>query len=184
MLITEHLNENSMVLPLRMESSKACRWTIIQTRPRHEKLLASEMSGLGVSSYLPLVHHVQIFGGRRIDASLPLFPGYLFLHGTAKDVGAALKTRRVAKVIDVPDQKRIDWELRNLRAALSEMDQLDAHPYVKSGLRAEVKTGSLRGLQGLVEERLNPSRLVLQVGMLGQAVSLDIEAYELDILAG
>jgi hypothetical protein len=39
----------------------------------------------------------------------------------------------------------------------------------------EVRSGPLRGVQGLIETRLGVSRLILQVQMLGQAVVLEVD---------
>jgi hypothetical protein len=43
-----------------------------------------------------------------------------------------------------------------------------------------VRSGPLRGLQGIIEHRGRVNRLILQVEMLGQAVSLEVEASLLD----
>jgi hypothetical protein len=160
---------------------ETCAWTILQTKPRHEKALVAELSAAGMFCFLPLVTKVQSYGGRRIEASVPLFPDYVFLHGSAADVADAGRTRRVAKAIHVADQQQIDWELRNLRRALIGPHALEPHPCIKSGMKASVRSGALRGLEGFVEDGGNFNRLILQIGVLGQAVSLEIGASDVHV---
>ncbi|HEX4124948.1 MAG TPA: transcription termination/antitermination NusG family protein, partial [Tepidisphaeraceae bacterium] len=135
---------------------------------------------MGIEHYLPLIKRVQIYGNRKFRVELPLFPGYLFLRGSVDEAYAADRTRRVAQIIRVTDQRQLDWELRNLRLALEGTDALDPYPYLQRGVRVEVRAGPMVGLQGLVETRIGASRLVLQIDMLGQAVSLEIDGSLLD----
>ena len=113
--------------------------------------------------------------GRKSSAELPLFPGYVFLKGTLDQAYAADRTKRIAQIIPIVDQKQITWEIRNLAMALSSERVLDPYPYLVRGVRVEVRAGPLRGLQGIVESRAKRDRLILQVEALGQATSLEID---------
>jgi len=59
---------------------------------------------------------------------------------------------------------------------------LELYPFLRVGVRVEVRSGPLRGLQGLIEDRTRRNRLVLQVNMLGKAASLEIDGALLDPL--
>lgn len=156
------------------------RWHLLHTKSRQEKLLSDELHRIGIGHFLPLVTHPRVYGNRKIRVELPLFPGYLFLRGSLEDAYTAGRTHRVAQIIEVADQTRLDWELCNLGMALRNRAALDPYPYLKKGLRVEVRSGPLRGLQGLIEDRLTSGRLVLQVEMLGRAVSLEVHGAQLD----
>ena len=158
-------------------------WHVLHTRSRQEKALAEDLAAMGVGCFLPLVRQVKFHGGRKVIVELPLFPGYVFLRGAAEDAYRADRTRRVAQILKVKDQERIDWELRNLHLALSQDAPLAAFTALRKGVRVEVTGGPLRGLQGVVEERGARDRIVLQVLMLGQAVSVEIEASLLEVIA-
>jgi transcription antitermination factor NusG len=155
-------------------------WSVLRTRSRQEKMLSADLSAVGIEHYLPLVKRVQLYGNRKFKVELPLFPGYLFLRGSLDEVYTADRTRRVAQIIRVVDQQQLDWELRNLRLALEGTDSLDPYPYLQRGVRVEVRSGPMIGLQGLIENRIGTNRLVLQIDMLGQAVSLEIDGSLLD----
>lgn len=157
-------------------------WYVLHTRSRHEKALAQELTAQEIPHFLPLINQVRFRGRQKLAFQEPLFPGYVFLRGSLDEAYLADRTNRVAQIIKVPDQAALDWELRNLAMALACRAPLDPYPYLKTGVLVEVKCGPLRGLQGLVERRVNFDRLILQVQMLGQGVSLELHGAEVDAL--
>lgn len=162
------------------ESAVSKSWFVLHTKSRQEKALAEDLASLGVSHFLPLIKQVRHYGRRKISVALPLFPGYLFVRGRKERIYLADRSKRLVSVISVSNQVGLNWELRNLNLALSNHVGLDPFPFLKSGVRVEVRSGPLRGLQGLVEARNQTNRLVLQVEMLGRAMSMEIEASLLD----
>lgn len=157
-------------------------WFVIHTKSRQEKALQQDLAARDVHCYLPLVRQVRFYGSRKFTVEEPLFPGYVFLRGQKDDAYAADRTKRVANILTVNDQVRIDWELRNLALALGQGLRLDPYPYLKVGYRAEVRSGPFRGLQGLIERRTGADRLVLTVDMLGRALSLEMHGALLEPL--
>ena len=111
-----------------------------------------------------------------------MFPGYLFLKGQLEDAYTADRTKRVAHIIPVVDQVKLTDELRNLALALSARAPLDPYPYLRAGLRVEVRSGPLAGIRGIIESRLKRDRLSLQVDVLGQAMSLEIDGALLEVI--
>lgn len=157
-------------------------WYVLHTRSRQEKLLAGELAARDVRYFLPLVKRARVYGARKAVVEEPLFPGYVFLFGDVDQAYLADRTRRVANIIPVADQRQIEWELNNIRLALSQQAPLDPYPHLTKGVRVEVRSGPFRGLQGIVEEKGKESRLILQVDVLGRAVSLEIEGAMLEPL--
>ncbi len=157
-------------------------WHVLQTRPRQEKVLASDLAAMGIEHFLPLRTSTRHYGVRKQTSELPLFLGYVFLFGTLDQAYLADRTRRVAQIIRVVDQGQLKWELDNLRLALSGDATLDPYPYLAKGVRVEVRAGPFRGLQGIIEERGRVDRLILQIEMLGRAVGLDIDCALLEPL--
>jgi transcription antitermination factor NusG len=158
------------------------QWYVLHTRSRHEKALATDLQAMGVPCYLPTVDQVRFYGKRKAQVEMPLFPGYVFLFGERDQAFSADRTGRLAGIIDVADQQRLTWELRNIYLALDQQVPLDPYPYLRAGVRAEVRSGPLRGLQGIIESRTHTHRLILQVDMLGRAVSLELDGAVLEPL--
>jgi transcription antitermination factor NusG len=149
-------------------------WFVLSTRSRQEKALAADLTENGIAHFLPLVTKIRFWGNRKAKVQEALFPGYLFLRGSNEETYFADRTGRVAQIIPVADQKELTWELQNLAKALDSDTPLDPYPYLKKGVRVEVTSGPLRGLQGIVESRGSSEQLILAVDMLGRAVSLEL----------
>jgi len=157
-------------------------WFVLRTKSRQEKILANELRSRGIDSFLPLVTCTKYYGGRKASVELPVFPGYLFLRGDVDQAYDADRTRRVAQIIKVNDQTRLDRELRNIHLALAGGAPLDPFPYLRAGVSVEVREGPFRGLRGVIEPGGRRDRLILQVEILGRAVSLEIDASLLDVV--
>ncbi len=151
------------------------RWYVVHTHSRQEKALADTMEARGVRSFLPLVRVVRYYGHRRRVTERPLFPSYVFLWGTLDETYAAVSTKRVAGVLPVTDQDRLDRELYSIKLALIGEAALDPYPFLSVGRRARVASGPLRGVEGIVQGRPSETRLVLSVHTLGQAVAAEID---------
>lgn len=155
-------------------------WHLLHTKSRQEKALSESLACMGIPHYLPLVTIQRRYGDRRATVELPLFPGYVFLKGSLDETYEADRTKRVARIIPIADQQQITWEIRNLALALACEQTLDPYPFLSKGVKVEVRTGPLRGLQGIVEGRTHRDRLILQVNALGQATSLEIDGAVLE----
>lgn len=157
-------------------------WFVLHTKSRNEKILADELVSLEIGCFLPLSRQVRFYGNRKAVILEPMFSGYMFLRGAIEDAYKADRTRRLASLIRVTDQRQLDSELRNLHLALSEKGILDPHPAVRRGVRVEVRSGPFRGLQGVVEDRVRRDRIILKVAILGRAVSMEIDPGLLDVI--
>ena len=159
------------------------RWFVLHTLSRQEKALAESLEKRRVEVFLPLVKEKRSHGRRRVVVERPLFPGYVFLRGTVEEAYEADRTKRVANLIEVADQAALGWELSNIRLALErEAGPLDPHPYLKVGVRVAVRSGPLRGLEGVVAERTRHDRVVLQVRTLGRAVAVETDGALVEVL--
>jgi transcription termination/antitermination protein NusG len=56
------------------------RWYAVHTSPRHEKKVELGLREKNVATFLPLVSTVHQWSDRRRLVSVPLFPGYIFVH--------------------------------------------------------------------------------------------------------
>ena len=104
----------------------------------------------------------------------PLFPGYLFFCGDDDARLAVLKTNRTANILPVQNQHRLIEELAPIETLLLLGKPVLPHEYLKVGQKCKVTAGPLMGTEGIVVETPKETRLVLQVDMLGQAASVEI----------
>jgi len=151
-------------------------WHVLHTKARQEKALAQTLGAAGLEHYLPTIERATYHGRRRQVVVAPLFPSYVFLRGPLDATYFAVRTRRVANVIPVVDQARFERELAQIRRVAEAGADLDPWEFLHTGRRVRVSAGPWKNLEGLVEDHPRPDRLVLQIDVLGQATSFEIDA--------
>ena len=151
-------------------------WWVAHTKSRNEKALAHDLVRKNISYFLPMSWNVRRQRGRTIRSLLPLFGGYLFFCSAVNQRAEVLRTNRVANIIEVKDQQKLLEELSKIERAIRAGAPLMPHKYIKAGQLCRVIGGPLAGLQGIVLKTKTGMRLVLQVDILGQAASVEIDA--------
>jgi len=157
-------------------ATRDARWHVLHTRARQEKAVARALTAAEIEHYLPLVKHIRYRGRRKRLVQEPLFASYLFLRGPNEAAYFAVSTKRIANVIKVADQQRFVCELEQIRRALYNGADLGPSRYLEVGRRVRVTAGPFRDIEGMIEDRARPDRLVLQIAALGRATSLEIDA--------
>ena len=191
-------SENPPVIWPEVESVRdfAGLWRVAHTKSRNEKALAQDLIRKHISYFLPMSWRVRRRNRRTIRSLLPLFGGYLFFCGEESQRIELWRTNRIANIIEVKDQQRLLDELLQIEQALRAGAPLAPHKYIKVGQRCRVIAGPLADLQGIVvgvpkrkKERpgepvktKNITRLVLQIDMLGQAASVEIDVDMIEML--
>ncbi len=151
------------------------QWWVAHTKARNEKAMAWQLVTKNVPYFLPMSWKVSRKSGRTIRSLLPLFPGYVFFCGGEHERLEALKTNRTAAILPVIDQARLVRELAPIEKVLLTGKPVVPHDYLKVGQRCRVIAGPLMGAEGLIVQTPKETRLVLQVDMLGQAASVEID---------
>ncbi len=160
----------------------AGEWWVVHTKSRNEKALAHDLIQRRISYFLPMSWKVRRKSRRTIRSLLPLFNGYLFFCGGENDRTEVLRTDRVANLIKVQDQDQLIDELLQIQQALGAGAPLVPDKYVKAGQKCKVIAGPLLGLEGVVTTTRGMTRLVLQVDMLGQAASVEIDIDTIEVI--
>ncbi len=167
--------------PPAIEACSGC-WYVLHTRSRNEKATAADLTRLGIQSFLPLIRYRRLYGGKRRRVEIPLFPGYLFMCGDRVDREAALRTNRVAQILDVSDQAQLRDNLQQIHRVVTSEETVDFYPRLRRGTRCLVVSGSLQGLEGVVIRRSGPWRVFVGVAFLGQSAELEIDPTFLAII--
>ena len=178
------VSENPPIIWPQVESIRDFegQWWVVHTRSRNEKALAHDLISKDISYFLPMSWKIRRKSRRTIRSLLPLFNGYLFFCGQENQRVELLKTNRVAHLIEVENQQKLLDELVQVDQALRSGAPLTPHKYIKAGQRCRVIAGPLIGLEGIVVRSKNATRLVLQIDMLGQAASVEIDIDMMEVL--
>lgn len=164
-------------LPAEDAVERPDRWWVLHTRPRAEKTLARKFSDRGTSFYLPLHSREWHNRGRRFQSFLPLFPGYVFMHGDTEERIKALETNLVAHVLPVDDQIQLHADLARVHHLLTTGAPVTPEERLEPGDPVEIIKGPLSGLEGKVIKRGKNLRLVIEVQFLRRAVSAEVESW-------
>ena len=155
-------------------------WYALYTRSRFEKKLMSELSDRSIEVFLPMREILSRWKDRKKRIWIPLFPGYIFVHQVDTPAnryrvlnvpGAVRFVGFNSQTVPIP-QEQIDGVRRFLEAKLA----VDPYPYMKVGRRVEVIAGPLKGIQGTLVQKKARFRFVIQVDLIRQAVSVEIDA--------
>ena len=152
-------------------------WYVAHTRSRHEKILSKELGRLGVFTYLPLIQRVtRSSATSRVSRSMvPVFPGYVFFKGTDEQRYLALTTNRIANVLAVTNQAQLLVELMQVQRLLENTHDLLVANRLSVGEWARIIAGPLCGLEGAITRHAGRLRLAMNVTILGQSVSVEVD---------
>jgi transcriptional antiterminator RfaH len=159
-------------------------WWVLHTRPRAEKALARKLLGGQLDFFLPLYKKQWRSRGRLLSSHMPLFPGYVFLRGDGDIRLKALETNQVANVLPVPDTARLRADLLRVYRVMQTGMMLAPEDRLQPGAAVEIVSGPLAGLQGVVLRRGKELRFFVEVQFLQRGVSVEIEGWMLQPVAG
>ena len=155
-------------------------WWVAHTKARAEKQFAWDLYRASIGYFLPLVERVRFSGGRKRRMQLPLFPGYVFFHGTEDDRHAAMRTDRLCQTLPVSEPERFVAELEAIETALTSGYELEQRLAPEAGTLCRVRAGPMKGVEGVTVEGGQASAVFLSVTMLGVGAVVEIEPELLD----
>lgn len=156
-------------------------WWAVHTLPRQEKTLARKLRIRGIRHYLPQApRKTRSPAGRTRVAFVPLFGGYLFLYGTEQERIQSLDSGCIAKMLPVPDGKRLTNDLRQIQKLIAANVQFAFEPRLEPGMSVRVKSGPFRGFEGQVLKRHSGDRLLVVVNYLQQGISVALDDCQLE----
>jgi len=160
------------------------RWYAIWTRSRHEQVVRTQLDDKHVPAFLPTLTKWSRWKDRRKQIEVPLFPGYVFARFDAAERLAVLKCSGVVSIVSingapapVPDE-----EIDAVRTLVSSTLPYDPCPTIKTGTMVEVVHGPLKGVTGRLTRKGSQARLVLAVNLIGQGVSVQVDAADVRAL--
>jgi transcriptional antiterminator NusG len=153
-------------------------WYAIWTRSRHEKLVRDQLSQKKLDVFLPTITKWSRWKDRKKQIEWPLFPGYIFARFDPADRLPILKCDGVVTIIgtDGLPSPIPEIEIDSVRTLIESELAFDPCPLIKEGMMVEVKSGPLKGVVGRLMRKGSHARLVLSVDLIGQAVSVEVDA--------
>jgi transcription antitermination factor NusG len=161
-------------------------WFAIQTRPRYEKKIASELQEKGIEAFLPLVSAKHQWSDRQRLVHLPLFPGYVFVR-IAFSLSArisVLRTNGVSNFVGVRGLGTAipDGEIEAVQTVLEHRIPFEPYPFLRVGQRVCVRGGSLDGIQGVLTAINGDQSLVVSVELIQRSIAMRITGYKIEAI--
>ncbi|MCC7035487.1 MAG: UpxY family transcription antiterminator [Acidobacteria bacterium] len=153
-------------------------WYAIWTRSRHEKMVRDQLAKKSVEVFLPTIGKWSRWKDRKKKIEWPLFPGYCFARFDATNRLPVLTCDGVVQIVGVEGMPSPipEVEVDSIRQLVESELSYDPCPLVKEGAMVKVVSGPLRGVVGRLQRKGAHARLVLSVDLIGQAVSVEVDA--------
>ena len=162
-------------------AAEDARWIAFYTLARREKDLMRKLEAAHVPFYAPLIpRRLHTAGGRVRHSYVPLFPGYVFAPVDDEQRRDALATNTVARWLPIPDEELLVSDLRAIKRLIDSEHPLTPEARIDPGQFVRVKSGPLRGVEGIVLKRRGEQRLMVAVRFLNQGASIELEDIDLE----
>ncbi|MGE5815613.1 MAG: UpxY family transcription antiterminator [Acidobacteriota bacterium] len=153
-------------------------WYAVWTRSRHEQVVREQIERKGYDVFLPTITRWSRWKDRKKKIDWPLFPGYCFARFEARERLPILTCTGVVSIVSFDGEPAPvpDHEIDGIRRLVTSELQYDPCPLVREGMLVEVTHGPLKGVIGRLVRKGAHARLVLSVDLIGQAVSVEVDA--------
>lgn len=154
------------------------RWFAVWTRSRHEHVVRQQIEQKHFEAFLPTVTRWSRWKDRKKKIDWPLFPGYCFARFKSEEALSILKCSGVVNIVSCEGEPAPipEHEIESIRLLLQSELQFDPCPMLREGMLVEVIHGALKGVVGRLVRKGAHARLVLAVDLIGQGVSVEVDA--------
>jgi len=164
---------------------RAGEWFAVYVRARHEFIVHEGLVRKDIETYLPTVQRHRQWKDRRKLLSFPLFPGYLFVNICPEPHSLlnVLKTTGAVRILSAPNGKPIaipPQEIESLRLVVENGQDFGIYPSLREGARIRIKTGSFRGVEGVLAVKGSQYMCIVNIAILGRSVGITIHAGDLE----
>src|SRR6478752_1360832 len=136
------------------------RWFVCHTKPRCEKKFADLAAREKFAHYLPLVQSVRSYDGQRKTFTKPLFPGYVFVRLEPARKTRVYKQDLLVRAMPVENEAQFLRQIEDVK----------------------VICGPLHGLEGYIDDPVNPRGIVVSVDVLQQGLLVRLPLDHLQLL--
>jgi len=161
-----------------MTQDTQAAWYAIWTRSRHEQAVREQLDRKGYEAFLPTIPKWSRWKDRKKKIDWPLFPGYCFARFDTRERLPILKCPGVVSIVSCDGEIASipDLEIDGIRRLVESDLQFDPCPLIREGSMVEVVHGPLKGVVGRLLRKGAHARLILAVDLIGQAVSVEVDA--------
>ena len=160
-------------------------WYAVQTRPRHEQAVAAQLDREGIEVLLPLASQVRRWTDRRKVIHVPLFPNYVFVRVALESNEQRVHVLRRTGVIGFVGPNReatpiAASQIANVKTLVGAEAEFHPYPYLTVGQRVRIRSGALKGLEGILLRAAGDNHLILSIDLINKSLTVRIEGYDVE----
>jgi transcription antitermination factor NusG len=161
--------------------ANASKWWAIYTKPRFEKKFMRQLFESQVPFYGPMIARRFRSPNGKLRLSIePLFPNYVFIHGTEMQRYTAVCTGSVSRWMPVINPNELVTDLRQIHNLILTEAPLAPELRLQPGQRVRVRSGVFKGFEGVILRRENQVRLLIAVRYMGRGASVALDDCQLE----
>ena len=157
-------------------------WKVLFVKPRTEKKVTEYCGLYGIPFYLPLREKTRVFQRRKVTSTLPVFPGYVFARLLTDQRLQLLQTNLLVRVLEPTHPRRMLRDLVMVRRALKVNPALTPSKPLAQGRAVRIIGGAFMGIEGRVARMTGTLKVVLNIDLIGQAVSVTARIDQIELL--
>jgi transcriptional antiterminator RfaH len=163
-------------------------WSVIYTKPRHEKRIIRQLDQLNVCHFLPIVKTLRKWSDRKRYIDVPLFPSYIFVK--LKDAQTYFNTLAIEGLLYyVRNGKQIarisETTINNLRLIIANaVAPVEVSTeLIRPGTILRIKEGPFIGFCCEVIEHKGRKKMLVRIELLKRNIILDVSVESLMAVA-
>jgi transcription antitermination factor NusG len=144
-------------------------------------MVRAQLERKGYDAFLPTITRWSRWKDRKKKVDFPLFPGYCFARFDTQERLPILKCSGVVSIVSFDGEIAPipAVEIDGIRRLVESDLQYDSCPLIREGTMVEVVHGPLKGVVGRLLRKGAHARLMLAVDLIGQAVSVEVDAADI-----
>lgn len=162
------------------------KWFVLQTRPRNESVVQKQVQARCIETFLPQIEKIRIWSDRKKKIQEPLFPGYVFVHGSEDErVSAISGTAGALKYVFFEGRPAevSEREIMLIRDSLKEPEKISLEQMkISRGDEIVVTHGVFKGMKGRVNEFRGNYKLTVNLEELSYSFSIILSLGEVELL--
>ena len=158
------------------------RWFVCHTKPRCEKKFAALLTREAFAHYLALFRSVRHYGTQKKAFTKPLFPGYVFARLEPGRKVRIYQQDLLVRALMVENEAVFLRQLEDVKIICASGLEAVLRPLIKKGTHVRVQSGPLQGLEGYIDDPLNPQGIVVSIDVLQQGLLVRLPLENLHLL--
>lgn len=153
------------------------QWYAGYTRPRNEKVVAAQLSRLGIEHYLPLVKTLKQWSDRKQKVEVPLFNSYIFVKADTTRYYEALNVPGMVKFIHFEGKAATlsDAAIEEIRQiATSGYHVSETDDFIEPGQPVRVIQGPLKGFSGEMVQHKGKEIVIIRIQGLNRILTVEL----------